>query len=123
MPTRQSKKHKTIFEEKCKDANMEVPTLDKHPQEQNGPWKGWSFADTVRQESRNETPLEYYMGDDDEEKYPRVDELFNSQTLTENASPTTGPSLEISKEKYLSLFKPWRGRLLLNYWESQSHIR
>lgn len=42
------------------------------------------------------------MGDDDEEKYPGVDEMFASQSLADKSAPTIGPVLEISKEKYTS---------------------
>lgn len=54
-----------------------------------------------------------YMGDDDEEIYPRVDELFMSTEIMEELPPKYGPQVEISKEKYISLFKPWRGALIL----------
>lgn len=46
-------------------------------------------------------------------KFPGVDDLFNKQHLSDDSAPTTGPMPNISKEKYLSLFKPWRGALII----------
>lgn len=76
------------------------------------PWSR-SFADTVRQESPEEDTPQYYMGEDEEEKYPGIDELFSSPSLVDNVPPAYGPALDISKEKYISLFKPWRGALII----------
>lgn len=51
------------------------------------------------------------MGDDDEEKYAGVDELFHGGA--EDSPPPFGPRVEISKEKYISLFSKWRGALIV----------
>lgn len=55
--------------------------------------------------------IHFYMGDDNEERYNGVDELFRSHT--EEAPPKFGPRVEISKEKYISLFSKWRGALIV----------
>lgn len=51
--------------------------------------------------------LVYYMSEDDEEKYEGVDELFRYHDESEEMAPLYGLRLEISKEKYTSLFKKW----------------
>lgn len=42
-----------------------------------------------------------------------MDELFMSTEITEELLPKYGPRVEILKEKYITLFKPWRGALIL----------
>lgn len=54
------------------------------------------------------------MGDDEEEKYLGVDEMFNKQGFSDESIPQTDPIFEISKKKYLSLLKPWNGALTIN---------
>lgn len=70
----------------------------------------------IQPEDPMEESLHYYMRDDDEEKYPGIDELFNKQNLSTEENPRSEPVLEISKEKYINLFKPWEGHLSLSYW-------
>lgn len=53
----------------------------------------------------------YYMGEGDEEKFDRVDEIFI--TTEEATPPKFGPRVEISKEKCVSLFAKWRGALII----------
>lgn len=53
------------------------------------------------------------LGEDEEEKYTGVDELFMNAQETEDQLPKYGPRVEISKEKHLSLFKKWRCALIL----------
>lgn len=53
------------------------------------------------------------MGEDEEEKYAGVDELFSCTEDLDDNPPKFGPRLEISKEKYTSLFKKWRAGLLI----------
>lgn len=122
--TRCTKKPKTHERETCKASNMEV--LEEVPPSQavnqetttaasgtHNQWLPRSFAATLRQENQALDQAQYYMGDEEEEKYPGVDELFNSQRLSKDTIPSTGPKLELSKEKYISLFKPWRGALII----------
>lgn len=56
-----------------------------------------------------------YLGEDEEKKYPGIDELFTTQDHMEEQPPKYGPRVEISKEKYVSLFKQWRGALILKF--------
>lgn len=54
-----------------------------------------------------------WVGDDDEEKFGGVDELFSNST-TDTATISTSPKeVDIPKDKYMSLFQPWRGALIL----------
>lgn len=48
---------------------------------------------------------QFYLGEDDEEKYEGVDDLFRCKDSLEEEPPKFGPRVEISKEKYLSLFQ------------------
>lgn len=57
--------------------------------------------------------MHLYLGEDDEEKYTGIDELFITPADSEEQPPKFGPRVEISKEKYLSLFKQWRGALIV----------
>lgn len=59
----------------------------------------------------DDAPAHFYLGDDDEAKFHGVDELFRYQD--EDCPPRFGPRVEISKEKYLSLFSKWRGALIV----------
>lgn len=68
-------------------------------------------------------PPTYYLGDDGEEKYSGIDELFQTREETENQAALFGPRLEISKEKYLSLFKQWRGALIIKRLEKSVSYR
>lgn len=54
-----------------------------------------------------------YLGEDEEKKYPGIDELFTTQDHMEEQPPKYGPRVEISKEKYMILFEQWRGALIL----------
>lgn len=118
-----TKKPKTHGGDSCNDSNMEVPAEPSilrpdalvSPTVGGSPTSGLprSFADTLRQDHHVPEPTHFYMGDDDEEKYPGVDELFNSQKISDDLNPSMGPKLELSKEKYISLFKPWRGALFI----------
>lgn len=47
--------------------------------------------DTVCQEQTEEEEWNYYMGDDEEHKYPSIDKLFNKQSLIDESEPTPGP--------------------------------
>lgn len=86
------KKPKTHEGEVCPDSNMEVspvpPSLLAPDPDtvmdgvRLGAELPRSFADTLRQESPSTDQPHFYMGDDEEEKYPGVDELFNSQQLS-----------------------------------------
>lgn len=71
------------------------------------------FTETLQQESLRAEQLPYYMDEDKEERYPGVDELFATQSLSEEPLSASGLVLEISKDKYISLFKPWRGALII----------
>lgn len=95
VSSRCPKKPKTHAGDPCNDSNMEVPGASSK-----------SFADAVKSARQTSDEHQYYMGDDDEEPYPGVDDLFNRQNLSEDSVPISGPLLELSKEKYLSLFKP-----------------
>lgn len=68
-------------------------------------------------------PPTYYLGDDDEEKYSGIDELFQTREETENQAAPFGPRLEISKEKYLSLFKQWKGAQIIKRLEKSVNYR
>lgn len=65
----------------------------------------------------------YYLGDDNEEKYSDIDELIQTREETENQAAPFGLRLEISKEKYLSLFKQWRGALIIKQLEKSVSYR
>lgn len=93
---RSTKKHKTATGEICNDSNMEVlaPASGSAPAPSPLPppdaptcWSERSGVEAVCQHPQDEESPAYYMGDDDEEKYPGVDELFNSQTLHEGVVP------------------------------------
>lgn len=53
------------------------------------------------------------MGEDEEEKFESVDSIFLSTTDDEPIEETSPLPVEIFKDKYLSLFNPWRGALIL----------
>lgn len=53
--------------------------------------------DTVGQEQTKEEEWHYYMGGDEEHKYPSIDKLFNKQSLTDESEPTTGPRWKFQK--------------------------
>lgn len=72
-----------------------------------------SFCEAVQHNSSSDLPLSYYMDENDEEKFDGIDALFNIEVLMEDATLSDGPTLYLSKEKYMSLFRPWRGVLLL----------
>lgn len=55
----------------------------------------------------------YSMGEDEEEIFEGIDELFCSPIDVEEQTPKYGPRVEILKEKYISLFRQWRGALIL----------
>lgn len=74
---------------------------------------GRSFADIIRQEDPIEEFRHYYTGDDNKEKFSGVYELFNGHNLTDDCIPSSGSRWEISKERYLSLLKPWRGARII----------
>lgn len=70
------------------------------------------------------------MSEDDEEKYEGVDELFRYHDESEEMAPLYGLRLEISKEKYTSLFKKWWGALIvkllgksISYCILEQHLR
>lgn len=71
------------------------------------------FTETLQQESPRAEQLPYYMDEDEEERYPGVDELFATQSLSKEPVSASRPVLEISKDKYISLFKLWRGTLII----------
>lgn len=53
------------------------------------------------------------MGEDEEERYLGVDKLFMTSEDSMDQTSKYGPRVEISKEKYISLFKQWRGAMIL----------
>lgn len=87
-----------------------MKSSEQNPQ---NPWGGRSFADIVRQEDPIEEFRHYYTGDDNKEKFSGVYELFNGHNLTDDCIPSSGSRWEISKERYLSLLKPWRGASII----------
>lgn len=44
-----------------------------------------------------------YMGEDEEERYPGIDELFMTHSESDDQPPKFGPRVDIFKEKYFSL--------------------
>lgn len=58
----------------------------------------------------------YYLGEDEEEKYDGVDALFRCQLDLEDTPPKFGPRVDISKEKFTSLFRQCRGALIIKMW-------
>lgn len=75
------------------------------------PWATKLFL-LVEAETLNIYP-QYYMGEDEEEKYEGVDELFRYSEEMEERPPRYGPRVEITKEKYINLFRKWRGALII----------
>lgn len=66
-----------------------------------------SWANTLSPEECEEIPKHppMYVGEDEEEKYPSIDELFITQEGEADQPPKFSPRVEISKEKYISVFK------------------
>lgn len=56
---------------------------------------------------------QFYLGEDEEEKFTGVDALFQGHSDLEEQHPPFGPRVEISKEKYTSLFRQWCGALII----------
>lgn len=73
-------------------------------------WTNKLFPDSSQLHS--ERP-HFYMGEDEEERYARVDEMFSYNDSLEECPPQFGPRVEICKEKYTSLFKKWWGTLII----------
>lgn len=74
--------------------------------------------------------LNFYIREDEEEKFDGVDELFNTSDDLEDQPPKFGPRVEISKERYISLFRQWREALILkllgksiSYWMLDQRLR
>lgn len=73
------KKMKTSSEGVCEDMNMELMnTLNPLANLRARVCSNLQ----IQPEDPMEESLHYYMGDDDEEKYPGIDELFNKQNLS-----------------------------------------
>lgn len=53
------------------------------------------------------------MGEDAEEKFTGVDALFSAPTTDVSPDSTSPRQVDIPKDKYMSLFQPWRGALIL----------
>lgn len=97
--------------------NMEVHEDLRHHQvdsEMPFEWGTISFSEVLRnQDPTDEPPTDYYIGEDSEEKFESVDKLFMSTSDNSSADSISHRQVEISKEKYTSLFNPWRGALIL----------
>lgn len=85
---------------------------DPTPDPEVLPWSVKVFPGHEQQQSGSSCP-HFYMGEDEEERYEGVDALFRYQGEMEDSSPKYGPRVEISKEKYLSLIRQWRGALII----------
>lgn len=106
------KKPKHAIEEGCILEEMEVQ-VDKNIQQANMDPREENWASRLFPVTGGslEDQRHYYMGEDDKEKFDGVDEIF--RTTEEATPPKFGPKVEISKEKYVSLFVKWRGALII----------
>lgn len=86
----------------------EAPGPQVPPADQS--WASTLFPDQVPESSMYP---QFYLGEDEEEKYEWIDALFHSHLDLDDAPPKYGPRLELSKEKYTSLFRQWRGSLII----------
>lgn len=116
LQLRSTKKPKMSDSLGIESEEMEVQQLNEEKGEHRAQavmtWANQCFSNQMRTEEFLEEPV-YYMGEDDEEKYERVDELFRYCDNSEDRAPLYRPRLEISKEKYTSLFRKWRGALII----------
>lgn len=107
-------KHSEAVNEEVVPEEMEVQDLVdtslENPTAGDTTWTSKLFPESSRFHS--ERP-HFYMGEDEEEWYAGVDELFSCSDSFEECPPKFGPRVEISKEKYTSLFKQWRGALII----------
>lgn len=71
------------------------------------------FKNVLKDKDDTEVLTHFYMGEDEEEKFESVDSIFLSTTDDEPTEETSPLPIEIFKDKYLSLFNPWRGALIL----------
>lgn len=83
-------------------------------------WGTKSFAEATRDQPENHpgSPTSFYMGEDDDREFDELDSLCEdgpeSGHVSTSMSPKDGtPEVKLSDEKYHSLFKPWRGALVL----------
>lgn len=91
--------------EQAADPPLDVPLTS---------WASKLFTnDSSLQQQQEPDTLHLYLGEDEEEPSPGVDELFLIEEVSSDQPPKYGPRVEISKEKYISLFKQWRGALIL----------
>lgn len=93
---------------------MESEVLSPPPEVPVTPttWAQQLFPDSVAPPS-SLAHRQFYMGEDNEERYPGIDELFMTHSDSEAQPPPFGPRVDISKDKYLSLFQKWRGALIV----------
>lgn len=84
-----------------------VPAVEPRPE------LSWSAKLFAGFEPSTDIYPHYYMGKDEEERFESVDELFRCPSELEDCPPKFGPRLEISKEKYTSLFRQWQGALII----------
>lgn len=84
-----------------------------HDTEMSPKWGTETFSEALGGKSEIEQSPNYYMGEDDEEKFGGVDELFSSATTEATSASTSPREVEIPKDKYMSLFQPWRRALIL----------
>lgn len=124
-PARSSKKHKSVGNDCPTDASVLEhlePAEDLEMLEPPPPptWGGKSFADAARapQEAPPSPPASLYMGDDDDREFDDMDSLCDDDPPSgdysgDKAALDGTPVVKISAEKYHSLFKPWRGALVL----------
>lgn len=118
QPTRSSKKPKHDGHEDLDAIPEEMDVqlgVDSAPASDPAavPQISWSEKLFSSPEDASASYPPYYMGEDDEERFEGIDELFQYKDDLEEEAPKFGLRVLISKEKYLSLFQQWRGALIL----------
>lgn len=90
---------------------------DNHqPLEDSDMAQGWgtrTFSEVLGGKSESNQPLSFYTGEDEEERFEGVDALFSTEGSEEAENALSPRQVEIPKDKYMSLFSPWRGALIL----------
>lgn len=96
--------------------DMEMQEKFQNPvgTEMSHEWGSKTFSKALRdQDPTEEAPTHFYMGEDTEESFEGVDALFLTTNEAADGKLESPKQVEISKDKYLSLFNPWRGALIL----------
>lgn len=76
-------------------------------------WERRTFVEATMNQGPQLEPMMFYMGEEDERELDELDGLCDEEFDVMAEANGKNPVVKLSAEKYHSLFKPWKGALVL----------